>query len=425
MMAFSNSKPSRRGSDRRIVLIILGIALLGIAGVSIVAPATGDTDPTPSSYNSGSAGGKALFLLMSAMGYDAVRWDSPPADLDNVDAAHTTIILAEPDYPTEDGKQIQAEVAKFIARGGHVLATGRSGAYLLPGGSTAPPTQLYKALCQTTPESKSVSDPLAQTGNVTLPDYVRWNPDATTIYDSAHHAYPVTVSQRCGDDAVVVSFPYGAGQAIWWNSPMPLTNAGLKEDPSLKLVLASLVPAGSAGKYRILFDEYFHGDRATLWESARGLPINQLLLQVACVAALLVLSFGRRSGPLRKPLQVPRTSPIEFAESMGRLYRSANATRAATGAARRRLLQFLSERCGVPREILHANSPDAVVGALQARLPGDWSRVGAHLAQAAAAEHSNLAPRSALELVLALDHDQRDLAAAIQAVLPVPQSTAA
>ena len=31
-------------------------------------------------------------------------------------------------------------------------------------------------------------------------------------------------------------------------------------------------------------------------------------------ALLLILSFSRRNGPLRMPVNVPRTSPIEFAE---------------------------------------------------------------------------------------------------------------
>jgi hypothetical protein len=145
------------------------------------------------------------------------------------------------------------------------------------------------------------------------------------------------------------------------------------------------------------------------------LPIYPLLAQVGFVAVLLVLSFGRRSGPLRAPVQVPRTSPVEFAESMGRLYRSGNATYAAIDAARRRLLRYLTEQCGVPREVVRAGSPAAVVEALQQRFPGDWSRVATHLIQAAQAEYTALAPKAALTLVRALDRDQLDLAAAARA----------
>ena len=131
---------------------------------------------------------------------------------------------------------------------------------------------------------------------------------------------------------------------------MPLTNRGLKEDASLKLVLASV-----GGPDRsVLFDEYFHGERASLWDTAKGLPMRQIAWQCAAVAVLLVLSFGRRNGPLRLPARLPRSSPLEFAESMGRLYRKAGATQAAVDGARRRLLKFLEEQCGVPREVLRS-----------------------------------------------------------------------
>ena len=162
------------------------------------------------------------------------------------------------------------------------------------------------------------------------------------------------IAQRCGTDAVVVRLTHGAGQAIWWSSAQPLTNRGLHNDASLKLLLASLPTRPGE---RILFDEYFHGARTSLWENARGLPIAQLVWQTALVAVLLVLSFGRRNGPLRAPVTLPRTSPIEFAESMGRLYRAADATQAATEGARKRLLLFLAERCGVPRLTLPLRRP--------------------------------------------------------------------
>jgi hypothetical protein len=420
------ARPPNR--DRRIVFIILGTMLFLIVGVSILVPASGDDDPTPTSYNSGSAGAKAAYLLMSEIGYDATRWEEPSSSLQQLDASHTTLILAEPDFP-ENAKPIQAEIAAFLTRGGRVVATGRSGAYFLPGGRTANPTRIFKTLCRTTPEPASQTpDPLALAGQVSMPDEVRWDSAVTSVRDPTGHDNPVTVAQRCGADAMVVSYSYGAGHVIWWSSAMPLSNRGLKEDASLKLLLASLPPpaaSSAAARPQILFDEFFHGDHTSLWDSAHGLPIAQLCWQCALVAILLVLSFGRRNGPLRMPVTLPRTSPIEFAESMGRLYRSARATSAATDGARRRLLAFLTDRCGVPREILRANSPAAIVDALQTRFGGDWSRIADHLTQAAEAEYANLAPRSALDLVRALDQDQRDLTAAVTRAHPNKRTTAA
>jgi hypothetical protein len=382
--------------DRRFVLGILGAMLVVIIAFSMFAPANDDTDSSPTTYNSGSAGTKAVYLLLGELGYGARRWEVSPSDLKNVDAAKTTLVLAEPNFPNEGSKQVQAEIADFLSRGGHVLATGREGAYFLPGGKIDAPSGLYQRLCFSTPEGQG---PLARAGKVSLAANVRW----------AALGPEFRVSQLCGDNAVVVSYHHGGGEAIWWSSPLPMTNRGLKEDASLKLVLASV-----GGPDRsVLFDEYFHGERASLWDTAKGLPLTQIAWQCAVVALLLVLSFGRRNGPLRLPARLPRSSPLEFAESMGRLYGKAGATQAAVDGARRRLLKFLEEQCGVPREVLRS-TPQAIVEAVEERLGGRWSVLGEHLSQASETELHAATLASTLELVKALDRDQRDLAERIR-----------
>src|SRR5882757_111554 len=385
--------------DRRFVLGMLGVMLVVIVAFSVFAPANDDTDLSATTYNSGSAGTKAVYLLLGELGYGAHRWEASPDDLKNVDAAKTTLVLAEPNFPTEGSKQVQAEIADFLSRGGHVLATGKEGAYFLPGGKTDAPSGFYQRLCFSTPEGQG---PLARVGKVSLGANVRW----------AAVGPEFRVSQLCGNNAVVVSYHYGAGEAIWWSSPLPITNRGLKEDASLKLVLASV-----GGPDRsVLFDEYFHGERASLWDTAKGLPLRQIAWQCAVVALLLVLSFGRRNGPLRLPVRLPRSSPLEFAESMGRLYGKAGATQAAVDGARWRLLKFLEEQCGLPREVLRS-TPQAIVEAVEERLGGSWRMLGEHLSQAAEAEQRAATLASTLELVKALDRDQRDLAERIRSGL--------
>jgi hypothetical protein len=385
--------------DQRIVLGIVGVMVVLIVIFSILSPANDDSNPFATTYNSGSAGTKAAYLVLGELGYGAERWEAPPDDLVNVDAAKTTLILAEPNFPTENAKQVQAKVADFLSRGGRVLATGKGGAYFLPDAKTGAPVQFSQKLCLTTPEGQG---PLAKAGKVSITNTVRW-----TALDPKFR-----VSQQCGDDAVVVSYNYGAGEAIWWSSPLPMTNRGLKEDASLKLVLASV---GGADQ-RVLFDEYFHGNRAALWDTTKGLPIRQVAWQCAVVALLLVVSFGRRNGPIRRPVRLPRSSPLEFAESMGRLYKRAGATQAAVDGARRRLLKFLEEQCGVPREVLRS-TPQAIVEAVEERLGGRWSALGDHLTQAAETERGTVTLASTLELVRAFDRDQRDVAERVRSGL--------
>jgi hypothetical protein len=386
-------------NDKRMLLWVGGGALLLIVIVSILAPKPDDKDPTPTTYNSGSAGAKAAYLLLPELGYKVERWDSPEEELDRVDAARTTLIMADGVIDPDRQKITETAVQRFLERGGRVLDTG--GGTLLPNGHTAPPGELQNALktglCYTTPEGQG---PLAQAGQLSLQNNGAWNEQESKLGTALH------VEQRCGNDAVVVRYAVGKGEAIWWSSSMPLSNAGLHDDASLRLLLATV---GEPGR-TVLFDEFVHGNRVGFWDDAKGLPLWSLWWQLVLIAVLLVLSFSRRKGPLRMPVVMPRTSPVEFAESMGHLYQRAGATHAATGMARRRLLRFLQTECGVARVTID-EGPAAIAEALQERFGGDWSALRKHLADAGAAERAEITPKSALRLVQALDDDVERLQA--------------
>ena len=395
-------KPANR--ERKLVLLFSGAVFLLIAAASLIAPPNDDSDKSPTTYNSGTAGIKAAYLLLGDLGYSTARWEQPPSQLGTQDASHTTLIFANPNVPVDQIEVTRASIADFLRRGGRVLVTGTEAANLLPNAATAPSIQPFEKLCLTTPEGRS---PLARAGKVAIDDHNRWN----TLSPA------VQVEQWCGADAVVVSYRVGKGTAIWWSSALPLTNLGLKDDPSLKLFLASVEGPSSQNsttedhsqpRPRVLFDEYFHGVKTSLFDITRGLPLAQIAWQIAAVGLLLILSYGRRNGPVRLLTRLPRTSPIEFAESMGQLYRKAGASQAATECARRRLLRFLSERCGLPRAAAQWDAA-TIAEALNSSYPGDWTKLSQHLDQAAEAQYQSLAPRSALALVRALDQDLKTL----------------
>jgi len=119
---------------------------------------------------------------------------------------------------------------------------------------------------------------------------------------------------------------------------------------------------------------------------------------------LLVFSLSRRRGPLRMPVTLPRSSPVEFAMSMGDLYEKAGAMSAATEAARRRLLRMLSREAGVSQESLQ-HGPEAIAEALRVRLGGDWSELREHLVRCKEMEHGKATAHGALVLVRALNGD--------------------
>src|SRR5271165_2016655 len=140
------------GDTRILIGVTLTVLAVIIAG-AFFAPAREDNDPTPSTDNSGAQGAKAAWLLLSQLGYRTERWDRPASDLNEVDAQHTTLILAAA-QPLVTQKE-KAGIAEFLNRGGHILATGAASAAMLPESHVAPPNHIYTDLCYTTPQGLS------------------------------------------------------------------------------------------------------------------------------------------------------------------------------------------------------------------------------------------------------------------------------
>ncbi len=383
-------------SDRRMLLTLCVVMAVMIVGVSILAPQSEEDNPRPTTTNSGPHGAKAAHLTLGALGRKSTEWNRSLAalneDLSDAQAARTTLILAAPEYDATERDALAAELKRFLERGGRVLATGPAGALLLPDGEVKAPGWIESGLCHTTPEGPG---PLARAGSVEMVDRAKW----------ASEGPQYRVEQRCGEDAVVVRYAVGKGEAVWWSSSAPLENAELKNDADLRLLLATV---GSGRD--VVFDESLHGAVRTLWDAAKGLPLRWLALQAALLFALLVVSFSRRRGPLRSPVTLPRSSPVEFAASMGDLYEKAAASSAATEAAKRRLLRVLTREAGLAQGTIE-EGPEAIAEALQERLGGDWARLSEHLREAKKAQHEAITMSSALALVRALSEDAKSVRA--------------
>lgn len=397
-------------TDRRIVLWLGGGMLLLIILVSVFAPVTRDVDMTPSTYNSGTHGAKAAFLLLGDLGYNVSRSaEDVVAALDKADAQHVTYILAEPNAPGEESSKREYDaIHRFLQRGGRVLATGFNGAHFLPGGRTGDVTQMLNGLCNTTTDGRSA---YAAAGSVATYDYSPWNA-----------AEPlVRVDHRCGNDAVVVhrSFP-NDGEMVWWSTAEPLSNRGLAQDSSLHLLLAAVGPRASR---HVLFDEFYHGAQGSPSDYLKGLPLRSLAVQTALLFGLLLFSFSRRSGPVRDPLPVARTSPVEFAQNMGALYERAGATQPATEAARRRLLHFFSASCGLPADVVRG-SASGIAHLVHSRFGLDANPLQSALEQAESARYERLRPREALLVVRNLDRERERLQTVLNAGARQPDGRA-
>lgn len=383
-------------SDYRMLMTLSAVMVMLIVGVSVFAPRDEENDPRPTTYNSGPQGAKAAYLTLQELGHNVSRLEKPLSDLGDADAAHTTLVLAEPVFAETDRSELKEQVKDFLQRGGRVVATGEMGALVLPEAKSAAPELLSDGLCETIPEGESE---LARVGSVEMHHPIRWN----TVGPQYR------VDQRCGGEGVVAHYAVGKGEAVWWSSADPMTNAELKREGDLRLLLASVGDGRD-----VVFDEALQTATETRWSATSGLPLIWLALQAAALFVLLVLSFSRRRGPIRMPVALPRSSPVEFANSMGDLYEKAHATSAATEAARRRLLRVLTQEAGVIQSAVQ-RGPEAIAEALQQRLGGEWERLAEHLLAAESAAKEPISERSGLALVRALCDDA---AAVRQAIAP-------
>jgi len=376
------------------LLILSAVMVVLIVGVSVFAPRDEENDPRPTTYNSGPHGAKAAYLTLESLGRKVNRWEKPLTALNEVDAARTTLVLADPQYAGTDRDALKAELTSFLERGGRVVTTGFGGALLLPDAQALPPAMFSTGLCETIPEGQG---PLARAGSVEMRNEARWGSTGPRF----------RVDQRCNSDGVVAHYAVGQGEAVWWSSADPMENAELKHDGDLRLLLASVGDGRD-----VLFDEALQSNTVTMWSAAKGLPLTWLAIQAAVLFVLLVLSYSRRRGPVRMPVVLPRSSPVEFAVSMGDLYGKAHATSAATSAARRRLLRVLTREAGVMQSAVQ-QGPAAIADALQQRLGGDWRHLAEHLETATRVATEPLSARGGLALVRALCDDVTAVRAAM------------
>jgi hypothetical protein len=205
-------------------------------------------------------------------------------------------------------------------------------------------------------------------------------------------------------EAVVVTWKLKKGRVIWWAAPTPVTNAGITRDGNLAFFLdciQAVQPGAAPGETTVLWDEYFHGYRGSLWDYFKKTPVPWALYQLAIVAVFILLAFSRRSGPLFVPARQSRLSPLEFVDTLGDLYRRARAGPAAVRVAYQRFRTLLVRRLGLSPSTSNLQLDAAVRERLGWKQPGFMDT----LQRAEAAVRQTDIPGSdALKIVQALEH---------------------
>jgi len=138
------------------------------------------------------------------------------------------------------------------------------------------------------------------------------------------------------------------------------------------------------------------------------------------LAVLVLLSFSRRSGPVRE-LPVPaRATPIEFIEALGSLYRNAGAASTAVSVAWERFRRHALRLCGMRGQKIGAAELAAV---LRRRFPAASPKLeGDMIACEESISNEAISSREALRLVQLLERHQAQLDAAARPVAAPPGS---
>ncbi len=334
--------PTAFESEDRKLLIGAGVLMLVLVALAAAlgpAQVTGSA-AVPSSYSPAWGGAKAAYLLLEKLGYPVERWTKPAKDLTG-DGSGKLLVLADP--TTAPNGEDEAAIHRFLETGGRVLATGPTAALFLP--SAAPFTGGY-AWQGTKPFGPLVPSRLGRgVREIELVGPEKWEPKSVNqvpIYGDAQ-------------TAAVVSWPVGKGEVIWWAEATPLTNGGIRRKDNLAFFLDSVGEPGT----RVLWDEYYHGVRASLWSYFAETPAPCALAQFGLIFLALLFTYSRRQAPARAPAEVSRLAPLEFVDTLGDLYYSAKAAPAAVSIALGRLRFLLARQLGLgsnasAREISHA-----------------------------------------------------------------------
>jgi uncharacterized protein DUF4350 len=385
--------PAIDPGDRKLLLVSGTILLILIVLAVIFSPTEDEKEGEgiPTTYSTTSGGAQAAYLLLQELGYRSERWEEPPTELPE-NPSGTILIVADPvNFPEKNDREA---LLHFVRAGGWIVYSGNFPFLFLGTGKVNPhwdadPKALIHVYDAIAPAAFTLDAPkitMRGTGDWELSEG-----NEVPLYGNT-------------DESVVVTWKLQKGRVLWWAGPTPITNSGISREGNLAFFLdcvQAVRPGASPGETTILWDEYFHGYRGSVWDYFRKTPVPWALYQLALVGIFLLLAFSRRSGPVFAPAPASRLSPLEFVDTLGDLYRRGQAGPAAVRVAYQRFRTLLVRRLALSSAISNAQLDAAVRERLGWKQPGLMNT----LQRADAAMRQAETPASeALNIVQALEH---------------------
>ena len=322
-------------ADRKLLLIAAGVAALFVAALLFLgSPQRGNESKVPSTYSSSSAGARAAYLLLERLNFSVQRWEESPTLLP-ASPQGAVYILADPTAPPSANER--AALSAFVRSGGRILFCGAS---------------IDKFFSMVEMPQPTAGEDWAEVASQYPSPFTR---NALTITLEPRLHWPALTAPQLAlySDAsgpVAIAWRIGSGELLWWAAPTPLTNAGIARSGNLPLLLNALSdPSGRPLK--VYWDEYFHGERPSLWSYVARSSVKLALYQAALLTLFALFTFSRRWGPVIPQPAPSRLSPLEFVDALGGLYQRAGVTSVPIGVAYRRLRLSLTSRLLLPSSL--------------------------------------------------------------------------
>lgn len=327
--------------DRRLLLVLGAIFGATVLLALLLSPSADKQAKVATTYSTASEGAKAAYLLLRESGYSCERWERSPSGLKS---NNTTLFIADPGVaPSPDD---QRSVRKFVSDGGTLVIAGVWGSMFLP--DKAPTSEPFRIVGWQNFDALAPSAAARQAPQIKMQAAAYWpgNSTGVALYGNSGRI-------------VVMQYAIGKGRVIWLASSSPLSNAGLRESGNLAFLLALV----GEKNHPVVWDEYFHGHRAINNEGVGHPQIRWLFGQLAILAAAVLGTYSRRSGPQRAPAAESRLSPLEFVQALGNLYSGARAANVAVDIYYGRFRYWVTKRLG----LTSSASPEELAQALERR----------------------------------------------------------